>query len=361
MAVYPRGDGFQAKFVVGGQLYREQFPTEEVAEKWEMDTRHAIKHGKPLPDAPARSVGGGDTGTIGQVLRSAEKEHWARLNAKTGGDQARFFVRWVGSNTPAHEALSEAKIGQFVTYLIDERNISTSTLNLYKANLSVLIKFAKVPAVDLKWEREEERQPRFLTEEEVAQIIQTLTIWDLLLERDFIIFLIDTGMRPFSEAGAFSWDQYWEGKVTLQKGGRRRGVEEIGGDGRGRSRRTKTGKSRTIPLTRRAIDAVERQRDLRTRGPFTSLTKSRMQYVWERLRMHHRQLDDTVLYTCRHTCASWQVIRGIDLRRVMEWMGHDSFKTTLIYANLAPRHLMDNLAVLETTSQPKLTIINGGA
>ncbi|MER8385281.1 site-specific integrase [Mesorhizobium sp. M1380] len=350
MAVYPRGDGYQANFMVKGTRYIEQFASEADAERWEFDTRQALKLGRPLPTGPARSVGGGDTGTLGQVLRSAEKEHWGRLNAKTGGDQARLFVKWAGSETAPAEALSEENIRKYINYLHDERRIGTSAINLYKANISVLIKYAKVPKVDLKWDRPEAGQPRFFTEQEVALVIQTLTLWSMPVERDFFMFLVDTGMRPFSEATAFRWDAYWDGKVTLQKAARGRG-EAV--------RRTKTGKSRTVPLTRRAIEAVERQRVRGLKGPFSDITKSRMVYVWDKVRQHLPQLNDTVLYTARHTCASWQVIAGIDLRRVMMWMGHDSYKTTLIYANLAPSHLLDNLAALEGTNAPKLTVVGG--
>ncbi|SEI18618.1 Phage integrase family protein [Rhizobium tibeticum] len=67
----------------------------------------------------------------------------------------------------------------------------------------------------------------------------------------------------------------------------------------------------------------------------------------------------TRVYTARHTCASCQVIKGIDLMRVMKWMGHRSYQTTLGYAHLAPDHLMDNLRALKGGAAPKLMLING--
>jgi site-specific recombinase XerD len=83
--------------------------------------------------------------------------------------------------------------------------------------------------------------------------------------------------------------------------------------------------------------------------------------LWRNVRAHLPTLEDTVVYTARHTCASWQVQRGIDLMRVKEWMGHTSFQTTLGYSHLSPKHLMDNLSVLEGGAAPKLMVISGGS
>ncbi len=41
--------------------------------------------------------------------------------------------------------------------------------------------------------------------------------------------------------------------------------------------------------------------------------------IWRSIRSHLSALEDTVVYTARHTCASCQVIKGIDLTRVMRW------------------------------------------
>ncbi|MER9618321.1 hypothetical protein [Mesorhizobium sp. M0207] len=65
--------------------------------------------------------------------------------------------------------------------------------------------------------------------------------------------------------------------------------------------------------------------------------------VWRSIREHIPGLSDTVVYTTRHTCCSWQIIRGIDIRRVQIWTGQKSIQTTLNYAHLAPNHLLDNL------------------
>jgi site-specific recombinase XerD len=110
---------------------------------------------------------------------------------------------------------------------------------------------------------------------------------------------------------------------------------------------TKNGKPRTLPLTTRALQAIQRQ-DREQEGPFTHIPEPHMNRLWDRTQAVLPALADTVIYTARHTCASRLVQRGVDLRRVKEWMGHKSITTTLIYAHLAPDNLMDAVEVLES-------------
>ncbi|CAM5598352.1 Tyrosine recombinase XerC [Mycolicibacterium aubagnense] len=342
MGVTKRGGGWQVDFQLGGVRYQPAvFETQEAAEKWEFDTRQALKAGRPLPAAPVAQVGGADTGTVKNALRAAKEKRWAYkpgstrtvLNAET-------FVDWVGENTPANVALSEDKIHEFVQHLMNVRKVSNSTVNRYLSAISVLIEYARVAKPKLPFMKKGKSRTRFFTEEEVALVIQTLTIWGKHHERDLFIFLVDTGARPYAEACALQWENLRDRRVTFVD--------------------TKNGDDRTLPLTTRALEAVERQRACNGQmaGPWTDVTEWQMIELWRGVRGHLTQLEDTVVYTARHTCASWQVIKGIDLMRVMKWMGHRSYQTTLGYAHLAPDHLMDNLTALEGGAAPKLMVIN---
>jgi integrase len=344
MAVSPRGSGYQAEFVVKGERYRKQFETHDLAVKWELETRTALKLGKPLPDAPEQQIGGADAGSIGNALRAAKEKRWAYQRGSTRAVlNAEKFVEWVGAKTPAKAALHEDKIHEFVRHLKNDRKVTGSTINRYLSSISVLIKFARVARPELKYQEKGPSRLRYFTEEEVALVIQTLTLWGRLSERDLFIFLIDTGARPYSEGTSSRWSQFRDRTVTF-----------------GELQLTKTGKARTIPLTTRALEAVARQKALKGNheGPWTDITEWQMIELWRNVRGHLPQLSDTVVYTCRHTCASWQVQRGVDLLRVKEWMGHNSYQTTLGYAHLAPKHLMDNLAVLEGGAGPNLRIVS---
>ncbi|WP_085025262.1 tyrosine-type recombinase/integrase [Ensifer aridi] len=340
MAVTKRGNGYQVDFVVNGQRYRPPvFATEEEAETWEFTARQAIKRGKAV-EMPKKAPEAAAQGTIEQALTEAKNKRWAY---KRGSHRtvlnAENFVKWVGPKEKASVALSLDKIHEFVGYLKDERKVGGSTINKYLSAISVLIEFAKVARPELPYQEKGQNRTRFFTEEEVDLVNQTLSLWGKHRERDLFIFLVDTGARPYSEATTLRWEMVGDRRVEFVM--------------------TKNATNRTLPLTTRAWEAVQRQREHNGDGPWTDITEWQMIDLWRSIRVHLPQLKDTVVYTARHTCASWQVIRGVDLMRVMKWMGHKSYQTTLNYAHLAPDHLLDNVTVLEGGASPKLMIING--
>jgi len=334
MAVRRKGRQYQADFMVNGVRHRHSFKTEAEAEAWELSTRAALRLGKAVAAPATKSLGGRDAGTIGGVLRNATTLHW-RLSGKGLGKQAEVagvFVKFCGERMPAAEALSQENIDKFVAYLIEDRRSSSGTMNRYRSAVSVLAKQAGLPMPTWRRVPEGRGRQRFITEYEEQLILQTLQLWSMGRERDFIIFLLDTGARPYSEASQIEWRDIANRSVTLH-----------GRDGKG----TKNGDIRKVPLTTRALEAAQRWRHLGEPGPFTTITKSHMRRVWDRVKAHIPQLSDTVVYSCRHTCASRLVQRGIDIRRVQLWMGHKNITMTLRYSHLAPDHLMDAVAVLE--------------
>jgi site-specific recombinase XerD len=53
----------------------------------------------------------------------------------------------------------------------------------------------------------------------------------------------------------------------------------------------------------------------------------------------------------RHTCCTRLIEAGVDLRSVMEWMGHSSLDITQRYAHFVPErldHAADKLAELRS-------------
>jgi integrase len=180
------------------------------------------------------------------------------------------------------------------------------------------------------WGEEGEARLRWFSDEEEALILQTLRLWSLPDWHDFFVLLMDTGARPWKEARGLRWE-------AISKTPRMATLE---------GRTTKNGKSRAVPLTARAAEAIERQRG-RQEGPFCHLSMDAGQTVYERLRAHLPQLEGTMWYTARHTFASRLVQRGVDLYRVQKLMGHANPQQTQRYAKLAPTHLIDAIAVLE--------------
>jgi integrase len=344
MATRQRGNGlkpWQADASYKGKRERGQFATEKQAKEWEALAVAAMRAGRPVPQ-PEEALPTGRT--IQQVHDTALKLHWANLRDRASIINAQTFVKWVGALLSPEEALTADNIERFVSsHLMDERKVSGSTINRYLSAIGVLVRFAKMsvkPDVSHLWRKEGEGRVRFFSTDEEALIIQTLTQWQPKAA-DFFVFLVDTGARTFSEAGTAPWRDFGNRRVTFWE--------------------TKTNKPRTVPLTVRAWDAVQRYRDAPgLKGPFTDMDRYEMDRLYNRVRVHLPQLEDTVLYTARHTCCSRLVQGGADLRRVMEWMGHKNITTTMRYAHLAPKHLMDIAHILEPATPTPALVVNNG-
>ena len=106
--------------------------------------------------------------------------------------------------------------------------------------------------------------------------------------------------------------------------------------------KTKNGEPRTIPLTKKALEALE------TVGEWSRFTSYRITREWARLRRKDRDvMKDFVFYTCRHTCATRLLSKGVNIKVVQSWMGHKDINMTLRYAKLVPSDLAAARDILE--------------
>lgn len=343
MAVRPKNGTWMVDFMVAGTRYREfAFASEQEAGAWEAEAREAVKRGQPLPyKGPTRITGAswgpkpGRCLTMRELVRHCAKVHWSsRKSADKLIHNADLFADFHGPETLAQDALSARGVSDYVLSLQD-RGRCGSTVNRHLSSVSVLAKHglalnALTVLPLLPWQREAEGRLRWFTDAEEAAILATLADWGQERYRDFFIFLADTGARV-GEAGKFDW-------------------ECIGGNGRLVTFwETKNGNHRTVPMTTRVREAVQRRRigEPGSKGPFASVNTAGLRGVWSRLRAHYPFLRDAVPHTYRHTCASRLVQRGIELVRVKEWMGHKALTTTLRYAHLSPKHLDEAMEALE--------------
>ncbi|WP_422370799.1 tyrosine-type recombinase/integrase [Hoeflea sp.] len=169
--------------------------------------------------------------------------------------------------------------------------------------------------------RERNSRVRFLTLEEEAVMFSAIG------ERNphhelLCMFLLDTGAR-IGEALALKWGDIHKGVATFWL--------------------TKSGRSRSVPLTERAAEALAlvSARAHGTTGPFSTIPYANFKYNWNQARKENRFSDDPhmVPHILRHTCASRLVQAGIDLRRVQTFLGHQTIQMTLRYAHLATNDL----------------------
>ncbi|ANG95513.1 integrase [Brucella pseudogrignonensis] len=141
------------------------------------------------------------------------------------------------------------------------------------------------------------------------------------------IFLVDTGCR-LGEAIGLTWNDIQEHRVTFWL--------------------TKSNRSRTVPLTKRARKSTDIAHE-RLKGPFSMLNQVRFRQIWNdaKIEVGLGTDDQVVPHILRHTCASRLVRGGIDIRRVQMWLGHQTLQMTMRYAHLATHDLDSCVKVLE--------------
>lgn len=114
---------------------------------------------------------------------------------------------------------------------------------------------------------------------------------------------------------------------------------------------TKSSKTRHIPLSPKAIEAIEnwrRQAPNKTGRVFPADDGGRLDNVrnsWSTI-LEKARIESFRWHDMRHDFASKLVMRGVPLNTVRELCGHADLNTTLRYAHLAPDHKADAIAML---------------
>jgi integrase len=221
--------------------------------------------------------------------------------------------------------------------LLRKRGNSNATINRKMAALSKLLRKAyKMGDVhslpEFRRQKEKAGRIRFLDYKEEDALFAAIRSRSEDCYR-LCVFLVDTGAR-IGEAMKLKWGDIYHDRVTFWV--------------------TKSGKSRSVPLTSRAQRTIERIP--KTAGPFSDINYQAFRAVWNAAKAEVGLASDpdVVPHVLRHTCASRLVRGGIDIRRVQTWLGHQTLAMTMRYAHLASHDLDMCVPVLErATSQPK--------
>lgn len=215
-----------------------------------------------------------------------------------------------------------------------QRGNSNATINRKMAALSKLLRKAyKMGDIhslpEFRRQKERAGRIRFLEFEEEDRLFAAIKKRSEDCYR-LAVFLVDTGCR-LGEAIGLIWNDIQDTRVSFWI--------------------TKSGRSRTIPLTARAKDATRwpQERGQRPKGPFAMLTQPQFRAVWNEAKDEVGLGTDVqvVPHILRHTCASRLVQGGIDIRRVQMWLGHQTLQMTMRYAHLATNDLDRCVVVLE--------------
>jgi len=326
MPIRPLKTGFQVDVCVGGVRIKRTFPTYELARTNEKEFRKALKSGESILDVDGFTD---HEFTLKSILRETYKRCWAgQKTARASLRNAERVVEIIGETEDIRK-INLKTIDRLVDVL-KLQGLANGSINRNLAALSKLITFSwergMIPSkVKIPKMKEFQGRVRYLSNEEESAMITRMKQLGQEIYADVIVFLLDTGCRT---------GELWKLKE-----------KDVSGDVV-TFWDTKSGYARSVPLTKRAAEVSARI--------LPSLGKDNKTY-WNFLTYWHRAASDIGLahddqfvpHACRHTCCTRLIQRGVDIRAVMEWMGHRNIKTTLRYMHLSPNGLSFAKEVLE--------------
>lgn len=193
------------------------------------------------------------------------------------------------------------------------------------------------PAKAVATPKQEKRVPSFLSEEEMAGLLESPEARKPLDHRDkaLLELLYATGLRVSELVGLDLDDVHFEDRLVRVRG--------------------KGKKERLVPFGRAALGSLRSY--LSQRGRIAKVTRDEaavfLNYRGQRLSVRSVQrivrlyLQKTALkrdispHSLRHSFASHLLSRGADLRAIQELLGHASLATTQKYTHLDLKHLLE--------------------
>lgn len=336
MAIRRRGDAFLVDVTVHGQRKYGTFPTEAEALVKEAEYRVELLKGVPTVSKKVWTLSEACDRTAKTIWQDQTKMHNRKSLMLTKTICAHF-----GASRPITE-LSTASIDAWIQSL-RERKLTGGTINRYTACLSRVLSYAIECSTDSglkdkpKLHHQEAAGGRqlFITEAQEAALVATMRHLGLDDQADMTIFLADTGARIGEAFKLLITD------VDLPRSSLI-------------FRDRKAGNTSGLPMTARVKEVLTRQIGNRISGKVWSGGYWRYHSAWERAiaPLGYSADKNWTPHLLRHTCASRLVQRGVPLKVVQEWMGHQTLAMTMRYAHLATAHLAQAVVALEANPAP---------
>ena len=168
----------------------------------------------------------------------------------------------------------------------------------------------------------------YLSEQELIQLVDTLTTWPDKMQASIVFFSLYTGMRP-SEIFKLEWrDVDLENKsVTLR-------------DPKGKV-------DQTLPVSEKAVQVLKDiPKEYDTPFIFYSVNgkqRKTIRHGWKKIKAAAGIHESFRYYDLRHNYASYLVSSGVSLYQVQKLLTHKDSSTTMRYAHLSDKSLRDTV------------------
>lgn len=337
-----RGSSWEGTVNHKGQRYRRSFANETMADAWVLDSKARLLRGEAIDMGEAAQAKRKSNlpYTLEELVTHVYETHWAPM---AGGSKAlinaKSIIGVIGPHTPIHK-LGKAEIDRARAKLLAEGN-SPGTVNRKVSALSKALSEAEdLDIIDrkpklTKYKESEHRVRRFTSEEERL----ALAFFDRIGNQDmadYLVLSLDTGMRQ-GEVLKLHFGDAQNGRVT---------VWGVGAD----NQRTKSGKSRTVPLTRRAQAVFDRRRQASNhKEVFIDLNKNSVSHYWGRM-SEALGLDGDkqfVPHILRHEFCSKLAANGENAVVIQKLAGHSTLAVTQRYVHLFGGELDGAISRLE--------------
>lgn len=271
---------------------------------------------------------------LSDALETVWKRKWK--NNRDGAKSRRLVERIIEITGDIHLSQFDETVYDDLVDTLEARELAQTTINRYRASLRTVLRRSKVPYDFIEMASEDLGRIRVISRKEERAALKVLAenefaglqahYGEML---DLLPCLLDTGTRT-SEMLDLPWSDvdFDSGLITIW--------------------RNKTATPRSIPMTTRVRGILTRRKEGYPDRPWT-YTLWQVDRIWKWLRKQLGLQDDKGfrIYCTRHTCATRLVAAGVDIYRVMKWLGHSSVKMTERYAHLDPNLLKEAAQALE--------------
>ena len=361
--VAKRGNSYRVTLSVNGRRHRFTVKTTD-RERAEAEAEAEYK--RLEKEAERRELGLPTAMRVSELLDAYETDKLPRLSANTRKTYQRSIDRFREFFTkelpdPHASKVRPAHVRRFLSWRERKDSVGARTLAKDRATLSGVFTFAAkeleivdanpVQAVDPP--KADTRDPVILSEAEYDALLEAADD-DML--RLYILVLGETGARSGSEALWLRWEDVdlEEGFLWIHSG---------------KEHRTKSGKGRWTPMTRRLREAMRAHfakyrfrtyRSKRTEWVFHHRYNRRRAKAGERVGNLRRgfeaareraaeslekdgttrtRLREVHQHDLRHRRVTKWLAEGADAVKVKEAVGHSDLRTTMGYTHLAREHL----------------------